>query len=274
MGAFNQVKRGAPQTVRPDPEPGYKSSITVPVAGATQEESKSSSIPSLSSVTKLENTGVILAGLKPEFEKRVATMAANFKEQTGEKLQINSGFRSPEKQKQLYDEWVAGGKQGKVVAVPGTSPHEKGLAVDIQASSAPKGTGSFKGFLNQLAGSVDDPTGWLEKFGIARPVTSKKVGASKKEDWHVQFAGTAPVGDLDAVSSKGGPVDPSTGQSVPVSVDPNTGEKLLDSSKTVDQLKKEQSQLGTDTVVVTKTTNVIVPNKKKKPQGQTAAALS
>ena len=264
FAAFEKAVRAGADKAKPIiPEPQQVSSTPSP-----------SSVPSLSSVTKLENTGVILAGLKPDFEKRVAMMAADFKEQTGEKLQINSGFRSPEKQKQLYDEWIAGGKKGKVVAAPGTSPHEKGLAVDIQASSAPKGTGSFKGFLNQLAGAVDAPTGWLEKFGIVRPVTSKKVGADKKEDWHVQFAGAAPVGDLGAVSSRGGAVDPSTGQSVPVPVDPNTGKQLLDTTKTVDQLKKEQSQRGTDTIVMTNTTNVIVPNKKKKPQGQTAAALS
>jgi uncharacterized protein YcbK (DUF882 family) len=258
------VTKVAPATKPPEVAQQY---------AAGKQETTSSSAPSLTSVVKLQQPSVKLAGLTPEFEKRLTNMAADFKKQTGSTLQINSGFRSPEKQKQLYDEWIAGGKQGKVVARPGTSPHEAGNAADIQATRDEKGTGPIKGFLNELAGYVDSPSGWLEKYGLARPVTSARYGADKKEDWHVQLSGSAPVGDKGAVSSREGGVDPSTGKPLPAPIDSSTGKSLHDSSKTVAQLKQEQSQPGKTVVVVKNTTNITDYDKKKQPQGQTVAAV-
>ncbi|MCW1985600.1 UNVERIFIED_ORG: hypothetical protein M2348_001332 [Sphingomonas sp. R1F5B] len=48
-------------------------------------------------------------------------------------FQVNSGNRSYADQKRLYDQWVAQGKPAdNPVAVPGTSAHERGNALDIQ----------------------------------------------------------------------------------------------------------------------------------------------
>jgi hypothetical protein len=64
-------------------------------------------------------------------------------EQTGQKLQMNSGFRSFEDQHRLYEETKKAGregvsKSGYPVAPPGRSSHETGNAVDIQNFSDPK----------------------------------------------------------------------------------------------------------------------------------------
>jgi hypothetical protein len=70
--------------------------------------------------------------LDPEFRGRVINAAKQYFEATGKKIQINSAYRDPEKQKELHDKWIAGGKQGKPVAEPGKSLHNVGAAVDIQ----------------------------------------------------------------------------------------------------------------------------------------------
>lgn len=145
---------------------------------------------SLASVASVQS-GVDLTGIHPEFEKRLVNMATAFNEQTGKKLLITSGYRSNEKQAELFRAKVAelGGNEAaaaKLVARPmpplGTgkgSFHLKGLAIDINSKGA--------GGLNALAGSRDSPTGWLEKFGLVRNVP--------REDWHVQPLGTLPTAD-------------------------------------------------------------------------------
>lgn len=160
------------------------------VGKAAEPPGKQTSGGSLASVATLQ-PGVDLSGLHPEFEKRLVNMATAFKEQTGKKVLITSGYRSNEKQAELYKAKVAqlGGDEraaGKLVARPmpplGTgkgSFHLKGLAIDMNS----KGPGG----INALAGSRDNPTGWLEKYGLIRNVP--------KEDWHIQPSGTLPTAD-------------------------------------------------------------------------------
>lgn len=54
----------------------------------------------------------------------------------GFKPQITSGYRSPEKQKELYNRWLAGDKTIHSPAKPGTSPHERRAALDIWCTDA------------------------------------------------------------------------------------------------------------------------------------------
>jgi hypothetical protein len=155
--------------------------------GPAQQAAGGGSLGSVASV----QSGVDLTGIHPEFEKRLVNMATAFKEQTGKKLLITSAYRSNEKQAELFRAKVAelGGDEraaAKLVARPmpplGTgrgSFHLKGLAIDINS----KGPGG----INALAGSRDNPTGWLEKFGLIRNVP--------KEDWHIQPSGTLPTAD-------------------------------------------------------------------------------
>jgi hypothetical protein len=160
----------------------------------------------LDSLTKKADSGVDTSSFNPAFQSRVETMAAAFKQETGKMLLITSGYRSNEKQKQLYDADLAknNGKPSGKVAQPmaplgsgAGSVHIRGLGIDINS----KGDDG----LNALAGTRDKPTGWLEKFGLIRNV--------KGEDWHVTIAGAPPTPDDATVTTKSGAtVDPATGQ--------------------------------------------------------------
>lgn len=49
----------------------------------------------------------------------------------GASIKVNSTYRSPTEQQELYDEWVAGGKIGVKPAQPGSSWHNVGAALDF-----------------------------------------------------------------------------------------------------------------------------------------------
>ena len=71
--------------------------------------------------------------LSPDVQKALMGAAGQYLEQSGgKKLRLNSAFRDPQKQKELYDAWIARGKTGMPVAPPGTSLHEQGRAIDIE----------------------------------------------------------------------------------------------------------------------------------------------
>jgi hypothetical protein len=177
------VAEAAPQ------KPPSPISAEPPTATAKQAEGPAGG-GSLSSVASVQ-PGVDLSGINPEFEKRLVNMATAFKEQTGKKVLITSAYRSNEKQAELFNAKLAqvGGDRAaarRMVAEPMPplgqgrgSFHLKGLAIDINSKGA--------GGINALAGSRDNPTGWLERFGLTRPV--------KNEDWHIQPSGTVPTAD-------------------------------------------------------------------------------
>ncbi len=76
-------------------------------------------------------------GLDERLKKSVILAAEEYHAATGNKMQINSAKRDSADQHRLWEETVAAGRPGQgpsgmAVARPGHSPHEKGLAVDIQ----------------------------------------------------------------------------------------------------------------------------------------------
>lgn len=80
--------------------------------------------------------------LNSGIQQKLIAAAEEFKKTTGRRLVINSAKRSPEDQQRLWDETVAAkrpgiGPNGMPVAKPGTSPHESGLAVDVQNYNDP-----------------------------------------------------------------------------------------------------------------------------------------
>jgi hypothetical protein len=84
-------------------------------------------------------------GLDPVLQNKVVTAAAEFNEASGgkDKIKINSAKRDAADQQRLWDESVANGREGKTasgmpIGKPGTSKHERGLAVDIQNYNDPK----------------------------------------------------------------------------------------------------------------------------------------
>ena len=225
----------APVTPSPAPEP---------IAGGAKEEPGQQGGGSLAQLVKTQ-PGVDISGFKPALEDPVARMADAFKKETGKSLLITSGFRSNEKQKELYDKKLAetGGNVAatrKLVAEPMPplgqgkgSLHLKGLAIDINSKGADG--------LNALAGPRDKPTGWLEKFGLSRPIPN--------EDWHVQPATLPAVGDSNtAVNDNGKVVNLATGK-------PEVGEKVAKNSVELAQNQREQEKRQTPTVINAGITN-------------------
>jgi LAS superfamily LD-carboxypeptidase LdcB len=177
----------APPTAAPAP-PAAKPYGAAPATPApAPSKPGAAAVPALDSVTA-KDKGVNTTDLNSSFKDRVARMAADFYEKTGKKLLVTSGFRDPEKQQELWEQELS--RQGgnvaaarKKVAPPPPigkgSKHSAGVAIDINS----KGDAG----LNVLAGDRTKPTGWLESFGLTRPV--------KDENWHVQMAGDAAVAD-------------------------------------------------------------------------------
>jgi len=215
-----------------------------PITGGATEEPAGKSNGSLTQLVKTQ-PGVDMSGFKPALEDPVAKMADAFKKETGKPLLITSGFRSNEKQKELFDKKVAelGGDVAaakKMVAEPMPplgqgkgSLHLKGLAIDINSKGADG--------LNALAGPRDKPTGWLEKFGLTRPVPN--------EDWHVQPSALPAVGDgKNVVNDSGKVTNLASGK-------PDVGEKVSKNSVELAQNQREQEKRQTPTVINAGTTN-------------------
>ena len=90
------------------------------------------------------------SGSKSNFEQltdsikdRIINAATSYKSLTGGTININSAKRDPEDQQRLWDESVAAGRPGRTakdmpIGKPGTSKHERGMAVDIQNYDDPK----------------------------------------------------------------------------------------------------------------------------------------
>jgi hypothetical protein len=95
------------------------------------------------------------SGLKADFATRLQQANDAWKEKTGKPIEINSGYRTPEKQIKL---WNMRGSNPNLVAKPGTSLHEKGEAADIPA---------------------DIPDTFLNQYGLHRPY-------GKKDPVHVE----------------------------------------------------------------------------------------
>jgi len=96
--------------------------------------------------------------LNPELLKKFDAFRTYMYQKHGVTLEINSGYRSTEKQAYLYRTLPRG-----MASAPGTSLHEKGEAIDYRPASPT---------YNQD----------LAKFGLKAPYAGV-------EDWHVETAG-------------------------------------------------------------------------------------
>jgi hypothetical protein len=150
-----------------DPEPVQYQMKTIPTTvvspetSSTQEPSKvASTNPSDYSVgdlfAKYKVSDSDIEGLHPAFLHNLKAMAAEYLDMFGEKIQINSAFRSFQEQAALKQ------KYGSRAAAPGSSMHNYGVAVDMNTSNANK---AIRG-------------GLFDKYGFHRPV--------RGETWHVE----------------------------------------------------------------------------------------
>jgi uncharacterized membrane protein YgcG len=119
-------------------------------------ESMQADVGDLSKYLKLQ-PGVNLQGLEPGVQKRLAGMASEYFNTTGQKMQVNTAYRDSKEQAELFKKYGS-----PRAAPPGRSKHEVGLAFDINSADANKAVG----------------LGLFEKFGFARPISA--------EAWHIE----------------------------------------------------------------------------------------
>ena len=183
--------------------------------------------PKLDQVTT-KQSGVDTANIQQGMQDRVARMAKVFKEVTGKTLLVTSGYRSDDKQMQLwsakYNSMKAANPNAseaqlikmtrKWVALPIAlggrgSAHNRGTAVDINS----KGASSIDA-INGMTynGQKVTTNSFLSMFGLARPLGH--------EPWHVQPLEGAPTPDNPdpnatplVADSKGNMVNLETGKS-------------------------------------------------------------
>jgi len=72
----------------------------------------------------------ILVSLQPDFRNKVKGFLYDAWKEKNASIRLNSGYRSEERQQELYNEWVVGGRQG-VQPAAGFSYHNLGMAIDF-----------------------------------------------------------------------------------------------------------------------------------------------
>jgi hypothetical protein len=138
--------------------------------------------------------------LNPQVQEQLIGAAQEYYQKTGKPLQVNSGFRTPEDQKRLYDETIAAGRpgvgpSGMPVAKPGESKHQMGVVLDIQQGKSDPVAQQIlagRGFTQPLK---NDPV-HFEYIGpsvIPAPTPSNVVGPAPQREAIVQPSQQAPV---------------------------------------------------------------------------------
>ena len=102
--------------------------------------------------------GLNIQGIDSTLQGKLAAALAEYKEKTGKTATITSGVRSREEQERLYQRYLSG-QNPYPVARPGTSRHERGIAVDINRADA----------------DAMDSLGILQRHGLHRPVANDPV---------------------------------------------------------------------------------------------------
>jgi hypothetical protein len=112
---------------------------------------------------KLADKGVNFTGLNPDFQRLMRGAIEEYGTKTGKSVTINAAHRTYQQQEALYR------RDPSKAAPPGTSPHESGLAIDINTE-----------ILDEM-----DKMGILKKYGLFRPLSG--------ESWHLEPIGVQSV---------------------------------------------------------------------------------
>lgn len=122
-----------------------------------------------------KNSGVFM---QKEMVKSYEALAEAVKKECNEQLFIKSSYRNREEQEEEY------AADPVVAAVPGTSEHETGLALDVYVA----GYAGY-GFLKSEAGQYVNTHCWEYGFIIRYPLGSEKETGIPYEPWHLRYVG-------------------------------------------------------------------------------------
>ena len=126
------------------------------------------------------------------FEQMAAAAAID-----GHQLQLNSAYRSESDQAQLYERYVrdyGAESAARLVARPGTSEHQTGLAADVGLVGLPD---------DQTFGTTEAST-WVadnaHRFGliVRYPPDKAEITGYANEPWHLRYVGVELAGALHA----------------------------------------------------------------------------
>lgn len=141
----------------------------------------------------LKDPSIDLAGMDPAVKKRLAAVAYEYFNNTGQKIQINSAFRDPKEQAELFAKYGS-----PRAARPGKSKHEVGLAFDMNSADANKAIGM----------------GLFDKYGFQRPIAAEPWHVEAKEARNSVPDNPSSPGQAVLVSNAGKPTIPSDGVAV------------------------------------------------------------
>jgi len=116
-------------------------------------------------VSYIRMPGVDLIGVQADTLIAFNKMAIEYTTLTGKKIQVNSAYRDPIKQAQLY------AADPVHNSAPGRSMHQYGYAFDIQSTDA----------------ESLEKSGLLKKYGFWRPLMRESV--KNQEPWHIEKIG-------------------------------------------------------------------------------------
>lgn len=129
------------ESIKKENAPGMADIVDIYVPGQGNVQMTKAQAEKL--LSKNPNLQALIGGEKVPAAQAIAAPAAaapvvNSAEAVAKEIGVplSSGTRTNDQQWKLYDDWVAGGRKGPVVARPGTSKHETGNAIDVDMSKA------------------------------------------------------------------------------------------------------------------------------------------
>ena len=122
-----------------------------------------------------KDSGVLM---QREVLENYEALAEAVKKECGDQLFVKSSYRDREDQQEEYE------ADPVVAAVPGTSEHETGLALDVYVA----GYAGY-GFLKSEAGQYVNSHCWEYGFIIRYPLGSQEETGIPFEPWHLRYVG-------------------------------------------------------------------------------------
>ena len=129
-----------------------------------------------SDIVEYKDTGVLMNSCITE---HYSDLSAAVSEKTGDKLYVMSSYRSYEDQQRVYEEEGA-----EIAALPGTSEHQTGLALDVYVSEF-----AGAGFIESDAGMFVNEHCYDYGFIIRYPYGGESVTGFTYEPWHIRYVG-------------------------------------------------------------------------------------
>lgn len=127
-------------------------------------------------IVEYKDTGVLMNSCIID---HYAELSAAVSEKVGDKLYVMSSYRSYEDQERVYEEEGA-----EIAALPGTSEHQTGLALDVYVSEF-----AGAGFIESEAGIFVNDHCYDYGFIIRYPYGAEDITGFSYEPWHIRYIG-------------------------------------------------------------------------------------